>query len=155
MKNSKYFILAWFAILLIFNPCVSFGAILGDYNGDGVVNFKDVIILYAYYLSKPTTDPIAIKAQANEVYKLDVGNVVLIPNDNTDDLNGDGKFDFNDVIFLYTSYQAADTDKFNGPQLNALAKEIYSPIKGEIQNFPGLPISSGSAKIIIGPITPN
>ncbi len=106
-----------------------------DFDGDGAVALNDVVYLLAWYQTGKSTDKTAIANRAKEILASAAGPVVNVPADITDDVNGDGKADLNDIVLTLAWYQAGKSN--DATVVKSRASEILSSVTGTVTSFPG------------------
>jgi hypothetical protein len=124
-----------------------------DFNGDGVINDKDLVILFAANQVKAladdgfaTYDVESVRSAANELLLGAAGNTLYLPEAAIDDLDSNNVFNDSDVVLLFSYIQVAGlaADGFGVLDESTVtdgAREILGNKVGVLTRMPGVNVS--------------
>ncbi|MBF0502649.1 MAG: hypothetical protein HQM09_21105 [Candidatus Riflebacteria bacterium] len=154
MIGKKYLLCCLIVVLFlgVFSEFPLYAHVRGDFDGNGVVNVSDVILMLAWIQTRKSTDITKVTGRANEILS-DTYTVAYLPDNSIDDYDGNNTADISDVVLMLAWIQ---TRKSTDPvKVSARATEILSTVVSTIGIFPETELGSSTIPISITGITPN
>ncbi len=110
------------------------------------IDIKDLIYYISWLQAEKTSNVSTVVARAMEIYPAASGPLSRLPDESSDDLNGDGVADIKDLIFMISWIQAEKISDFTIVENRAL--EIWNGV-GSLSKLPGTPIGGSTVPVTI------
>jgi hypothetical protein len=163
MKKKIFLIFAFFIFISV---CQLDASSIGDFNEDGLIDDKDVVVMFSFNQIKALSDSgfatlslETVQDNARSTLGDDSFSIIRLPDPVLDDLNSDGKnfLDDEDVVFLFSFNQIKSLSDSGFASLTfANVENNASGILGKtvsLGKFPGTPIGTASFTTTITGIT--
>ncbi|MFZ2960769.1 MAG: dockerin type I repeat-containing protein [Candidatus Ozemobacteraceae bacterium] len=151
MKNNWVLVIVFCLLIGLGNGSPLWAAIRGDIDGNGKVNLTDAVFILGWINSGRSTDTAAVLVEAKALYPVST-TVNSIPAAVNADIDGNGKVNLSDVVFILGWINAGRSS--DATTINTEAKLLY-PVATSLVAYPGTEIGSSTISISIDGIKSN